>query len=199
MSTAANRYRARFRKVLEYVDAHLDEALTVERLSGIAAFSKFHFHRQFAARFGVGVYRTIQLRRLKRAAFQLAFRDRSPIGDIASACGYEEPESFARAFGKCFGQSPSEFRKQPAWLPWRETFRSLNELRAHHMPSARQPGQVRIVEVDDIKVAVFEHRGDPRLIGDSDREIGGRYGHFFDSRVRWKRGSGRRAPPVRAR
>lgn len=172
MSTAAaNRYRARFRKVLEYVDAHLDEALTVERLSGIAAFSKFHFHRQFAALFGVGVYQYIRLRRLKRASFQLAFRDRSPIGDIAWACGYEEPESFTRAFRKCFGQSPSGFRRQPARLPWHATYRPLNDLRAHHMPSARQPRQVRIVERDDIKVAVFEHRGDPRLIGDSIRQF----------------------------
>jgi AraC family transcriptional regulator len=39
------------------------------------------------------------------------------------------------------------------------------------MQSARQPGQVRIVGIDDIKVAVFEHRGDPRLIGDSVRQF----------------------------
>jgi AraC family transcriptional regulator len=47
VNAAAEKYRARLRRVLDYIDAHLNEELTVERLSGIAAFSKFHFHRQF--------------------------------------------------------------------------------------------------------------------------------------------------------
>src|SRR5262249_18715441 len=111
------RYLARFRKVFDYIDAHLDEPLSVETLSGIAAFSKFHFHRQFTGLFGISVYSYIQLCRLKRASYQLAFRD-TQIVDIAMGSGYEGPEAFARAFRKHFGQSPSGFRKQPQWTPW---------------------------------------------------------------------------------
>jgi AraC family transcriptional regulator len=108
-ATSSDRYRARFRKVLEYVDANLDGDLTPDRLCGVAAFSKYHFHRQFAALFGIGVYQYVQLRRLKRAAYQLAFRSHRPIIDIALGSGYERPGSFARAFKKSIGQSPSEF------------------------------------------------------------------------------------------
>ncbi|WP_202902761.1 helix-turn-helix transcriptional regulator [Vogesella sp. EB] len=36
-------YAARLGKVLDYIEAHLGEALTVERLSRVANFSKFHF------------------------------------------------------------------------------------------------------------------------------------------------------------
>lgn len=45
----------------------------VERLSHVAAFSTYHFHRQFSALFGIGVVKCVQLRRLKRASYQLAF------------------------------------------------------------------------------------------------------------------------------
>ncbi len=59
-------YQARFRRVLDHVDTHLDENLSLERLAAIANFSKHHFHRQFTQLFGMGVYRYVQLRRLKR-------------------------------------------------------------------------------------------------------------------------------------
>jgi AraC family transcriptional regulator len=164
-------YRARFRKVLEYIDANLNDDLSVERLSSVAAFSKYHFHRQFAQLFGIGVYKYVQLRRLKRASYQLAFRSHSQIIDIALANGYEGPESFSRAFKKSIGQSPSEFRRQPRWDPWYATYQPLNELRSNHMKSAKQAEQIKIINFDATKVAAFEHRGDPRLIGDSVRRF----------------------------
>jgi len=170
-TTSAERYHARFRKVLEYIDAHLGDELTVDTLSGIAAFSKYHFHRQFSELFGIGVYRYVQLCRLKRASSQLAFRNDSSIIDIAFANGYEGPESFARAFRKSIGQSPSGFRKQPQWDSWHTIYQPLNELRSHHMKPATRIDQIGIIDFPATRVAVFEHRGDPRLIGDTVRSF----------------------------
>lgn len=170
-TTSAERYHARFRKVLEYIDAHLGDQLTVDTLSGVAGFSKYHFHRQFSELFGIGVYRYVQLRRLKRASSQLAFRNDSSIIDIALANGYEGPESFARAFRKSIGQSPSGFRKQPQWDAWHVIHQPLNELRSHHMRPATRIDQVGLVDFPATRVAVFEHRGDPRLIGDAVRSF----------------------------
>ncbi|HEX5056558.1 MAG TPA: AraC family transcriptional regulator [Gammaproteobacteria bacterium] len=165
----AARFHARFQRVLEYIDAHLDGDLSVEALSGVAAFSKYHFHRQFSELFGVGVYQYVQLRRLKRASFELAFRDRKII-DVALTSGYEGPESFSRAFRKNIGQSPSEFRKRPLWKPWHAVYQSLNVLRAFHMKPEKH-GQVKIIDFKETRVAVLEHRGDPGLIGDSIRRF----------------------------
>jgi AraC family transcriptional regulator len=169
--TAAARYRARLRRVLDYIDAHLDEDLPAERLSGVAAFSRFHFHRQFAEFFGIGVYRYVQLKRLRRASWQLAFRHSMPIVQIALANGYEGPEAFARAFRKCIGQSPSAFRKTPQWDPWYATFQILGELRTEHMKTPRSASEVSIVDFPETRVAVFEHRGDPQRIGNSIRRF----------------------------
>lgn len=170
-SNAAETYRARLRRVLDYIDAHLDEALTVERLSSVAAFSKFHFHRQFTEAYGIGVFRYVQLCRMKRASYQLAFRSRLPIVEIAMANGYEGPEAFARAFRKTIGQSPSQFRKQPQWNPWYATCLPLSELRTEHMKPSNHAEQVTIVDFPERRVAVFEHRGDPRRIGASIRKF----------------------------
>ncbi len=170
-SIAAARYRARLHKVLDYIDAHLERDLCVERLSRVAAFSKYHFHRQFTALFGIGVARYVQLTRLKRASHQLAFRQRDPVIEIALAAGYEGPEAFSRAFKKSTGQSPSAFRRQPQWGLWYDTFQPLSELRINHMKADHRADQVRIVVFKDTKVAAFEHRGDPRQLGDSIRRF----------------------------
>ncbi len=84
-------YHARFRRVLDHVDVHLDDDLSVESLADIANFSKYHFHRQFTQMFGMGVYRYVQLRRFKRASWQLAYRESMPVTDIALGSGYAGP------------------------------------------------------------------------------------------------------------
>ncbi|MDB5805136.1 MAG: transcriptional regulator, AraC family [Betaproteobacteria bacterium] len=178
-------YHARFRKVLEYIDAHLDEALNVEVLAGVAAFSKFHFHRQFSDLLGLGVMRYLQLRRLRRASYQLAYHGDRAVIEIALASGYEGPEAFARAFKKNVGQTPSDFRKQPQWEPWTAAFAPVAELRRNHMPPPYQAADVRIVDTTDIRVAAIEHRGDPRSIGDSIRKC-----------IAWRRAHG--LPPSKS-
>ena len=114
----ASGYGARFHRVFDYIDKHLGENLTVELLSQVANFSKYHFHRQFSEYAGISVFRYIQLLRLKRASYRLVFNKLEKITDIALDAGFENPESFSRAFKNTFGQTPSEFRGGPEWKPW---------------------------------------------------------------------------------
>jgi AraC family transcriptional regulator len=114
MKAALQNYQVRMRRVLDYIDRHLDRDLDLETVSGVAAFSKFHFHRQFTATFGLSVHRYVQLARMKRASYLLAYMDAQSVTDIAMDAGYDAPDAFARAFRQRFGQSPSSFRKSPA-------------------------------------------------------------------------------------
>lgn len=104
MKAAVRNYHERMLRVLDHIDRHLDENLSVEALSGVAAFSKYHFHRQFTATFGLSVHRYIQLARMKRASYRLAYRDDQSVTDIAMDAGYDAPDAFARAFRQRFGQ-----------------------------------------------------------------------------------------------
>lgn len=171
MTAATTRaYFARLRKVLAHVDRHLEDDLSVDRLSEVAAFSKYHFHRQFSELFGIGVYRYVQLVRLRRASYQLAFRgDR--ILDIALSSGYESHEAFSRAFKKALGQTPSEFREQPRWEAWHQTYQPITKLRSAHMSPETSRETVTIVDFPETTVALLEHRGPPASLETSIRRF----------------------------
>jgi methylphosphotriester-DNA--protein-cysteine methyltransferase len=83
MKAALQNYQDRMRRVLDHIDRHLDADLDLDTLSRVAAFSKFHFHRQFTATFGLSVHRYVQLARLKRASRRLAYSDAQRVTDIA--------------------------------------------------------------------------------------------------------------------
>jgi AraC family transcriptional regulator len=168
--SAFDTYCSRLRKVLEYIDAHLDDNLSLDRLSSVAAFSKYHFHRQFTELLGISLYKYVQLTRLKRASYQLAFRNQIAIVDIALASGYENHESFSRAFKKSIGQTPSEFREHPQWNPWHSIYQPLSDLRNKHMTD-HQPETVKVISFPETKVAVLEHCGNPNLIENSIRKF----------------------------
>ncbi|HEY0800300.1 MAG TPA: AraC family transcriptional regulator, partial [Steroidobacteraceae bacterium] len=72
MKAALQNYHARMQRVLDHIDRHLDDDLDLDALSSVAAYSKYHFHRQFTATFGLSVHRYIQLARMKRASYWLA-------------------------------------------------------------------------------------------------------------------------------
>jgi AraC family transcriptional regulator len=164
MTTALDHYHARMQRVLDHIDQHLDGDLDLDAVSSVAAFSKFHFHRQFKATFGVSLHRYVQLARLKRASGQLADGDGASVTDIALDAGYEAPDAFARAFRQRLGQSPSNFRKSPDWEPWLAAFGPLNRARSKIMQQTFTPDRVTIREVAPTRVAVFEHRGDPETL-----------------------------------
>jgi AraC family transcriptional regulator len=162
--TTTDRYIDRFRRVLEYIDAHLAESLDLERLSEVAGFSKYHFHRQFAALFGIGVFAYVQLTRLRRSSYWLAFRSEQ-VMEVALASGFEGPEAFARAFKKSTGQTPSEFRADPQWNSWHSRYAQLDEVRRSHMQAKHRASDVTIVDFEATPVAALEYRGDVRQIG----------------------------------
>jgi AraC family transcriptional regulator len=93
-----NSYDKRINRVCEYIDQNINQDLTLDALSDVAAFSKYHFHRVFLVYTGMSVTRYIQLARLKRASYRLAFENEKRVIDIALEAGFESPEAFARAF-----------------------------------------------------------------------------------------------------
>ncbi|MGY3453148.1 AraC family transcriptional regulator [Bradyrhizobium sp. USDA 4353] len=165
MTTALRTYHARMQRVLDHIDRHLDDHLDLDTLSSIAAYSKYHFHRQFTATFGLSVHRYIQLARMKRASYQLAYSDAHTVTDVAMDAGYDAPDAFARAFRQRFGQSPSSFRKSPDWEPWLAAFGPLDDARSKLMRTTFTSDNVTIRNVPTTAVAIMEHRGDPALLG----------------------------------
>jgi AraC family transcriptional regulator len=167
MQAALRNYHNRMQRVLDHIDQHLDGDLDLETVSRVAAFSKFHFHRQFMATFEMSVHRYVQLARMKRASHRLACQTAPSVTDIAMEAGYDAPDAFARAFRRRLGQSPSSFRKSPDWDPWLAAFGPLDNARSKLMQIIFTPDDVTIRDEPPTPVAILEHRGDRAKLGDT--------------------------------
>ena len=156
----AHSYAQRFEAVLAYIGENLEGDLSAETLSRLANFSKFHFHRQFAAYIGMPVSRYVQLMRLRLAARRLAAREPCSVLDAALDAGFDSPEAFSRAFKRAFGMAPSAFRKHPAWHVWSANF-------VVPYLSRKLTMQVQIIDFAATRVAALEHLGPPGLVNAS--------------------------------
>ncbi len=100
---------------VNYVEAHLTEPLDYGEIAKQAACSPFYFQRIFGILCGMSLGEYIRNRRLTLAGSELSASDIKVI-DAAYKYGYDSPESFARAFAKFHGLTPSEARKNSAGL-----------------------------------------------------------------------------------
>jgi AraC family transcriptional regulator len=113
---AASRMEARvadiFERVLEHIDAHLFEELSVARIAAVAELSPFHFSRLFTARMGESVMSYVRARRMAHAVTQLGGDDPPSLIQLSFDCGFESQEAFTRAFTKRFGVPPGRFKRE---------------------------------------------------------------------------------------
>jgi len=96
-------------RAIDYLRAHLQEAVTVEQLAEVAGYSKWHFARVFMRSEGLAPSEFIARQRMKEAAAMLQ-KSNEPIKTIAFRCGFEDPNYFAKVFRRTFHVSPSVFR-----------------------------------------------------------------------------------------
>jgi AraC-like DNA-binding protein/ligand-binding sensor protein len=94
-----------------FIDAHLDEDLTPERLCAEFHLSRSALYRLFADHLGEGVAAMVRARRMDRARRLL--RDTTdPIRHIASACGFTDDAHFRRVFRDEHGLSAKAWRER---------------------------------------------------------------------------------------
>src|ERR1700733_12931405 len=103
-------------RVLEYIEAHLDERLSLDVLAEEAAVSKFHFASVFSKSVGVTPHRHVQHLRMQASAAMLRETDKS-ILEIALTCGFLSASHFAATFRRHFAQNPSEYRTTRRMAP----------------------------------------------------------------------------------
>ena len=110
MDSSGHAATKRIDRTLIYIETHLGEKLTLDRLAAHACLSKYHFLRVFTVERGETPFVCIVRMRLERAAARL-INGNDPITDIAMEVGFSNASSFSRAFREMFGVSPSEYRR----------------------------------------------------------------------------------------
>jgi len=101
---------ARMRRVLDYIDQHLEDDLTISDLAQVAYLSEFHFARVFATTMGMPPQRYVSQRRLA-AAKRMIGVGKLPLSEIAFRSGFSSQASFTRAFRRATNMTPGEFRQ----------------------------------------------------------------------------------------
>lgn len=99
----------RLRRVRDYVEAHLDEDLSLTVLADIACLSPYHFSRSFKEAAGVGPQRYVIRRRLERAKTLLR-RTKDPLALIAQETGFADQSHLTSIFRREIGVTPGRFR-----------------------------------------------------------------------------------------
>ena len=99
------------RKVTSYMREHLEEEIGLDELAALLSLSRFHFGTAFRLATGRTPHEWLVGERIGRARALLA-DPRLPVTEIALSIGYQTPSSFAAAFRKVVGATPSEFRRQ---------------------------------------------------------------------------------------
>jgi AraC family transcriptional regulator len=103
----------RLQRVRDYVEAHLDEDLSLTVLADIACLSPYHFSRSFKEAVGVGPQRYVIQRRLERAKTLLR-RTHEPLALIALEAGFGDQSHFTTIFHREMGVTPGRFRAELA-------------------------------------------------------------------------------------
>jgi AraC family transcriptional regulator len=99
----------RLRRVRDYVEAHIDEDLSLTVLADIACLSPYHFSRSFKEATGTGPQRYVIGRRIERAKTLLR-RTNRPLALIAQEAGFADQSHLTSIFHREIGVTPGRFR-----------------------------------------------------------------------------------------
>lgn len=96
-------------KVVHYINAHLEEELSIPELAQMASFSEYHFIRVFSDIIGMTPRKYIISVRMDYAKYLLK-TTALPVTEIGYLIGYSSESMFCSSFKKHVGATPSEFR-----------------------------------------------------------------------------------------
>lgn len=97
-----------FTMLVEYIEDHIKDELTLEKLASDFYVSKYHIAHIFKDNMGLSIHQYITKKRLLLC--QEAIRSSQNISDVYHTYGFGDYSSFYRAFKKEFGISPKEYR-----------------------------------------------------------------------------------------
>ncbi len=100
----------RLRRLYDFIEANLDQSLSLTQLSAVAGVSASHLKSLFRRSTGTPVHQYVIQRRVERAR-ELLQRTNIPISQIALDAGFSHPSHMARCMQRILGLSPSALRK----------------------------------------------------------------------------------------
>ena len=104
----------KLRTVFEYIEANLEEKITLSELASIAGVGKFYFCRLFKASTHMTPYKYVLCQRVERAKKLLKESD-LPISDIALESGFSNQSHLAKHFRNMLDLTPLGYRQNSSY------------------------------------------------------------------------------------
>jgi AraC family transcriptional regulator len=98
------------RRVVDYINENLQDALSLAELAIMAELSQHHFASAFKASMGISPHRYVIEKRLERAR-DLLRRNENSISEIAYAVGFSSQSHLSAHFRRTMGLTPRRFRQ----------------------------------------------------------------------------------------
>jgi len=100
---------ARLKRVLEYIDANLDENVKLSDLSEAAGMSLYHFAKLFKQSTGESPHQFVLRRRIERAK-ELLRNPKMSVLEASVRTGFVDQRHFAKVFRRIVGATPTGYR-----------------------------------------------------------------------------------------
>ncbi|MBX3081861.1 MAG: helix-turn-helix transcriptional regulator [Anaerolineae bacterium] len=98
------------KRIVDYIQAHLSQAVTLDELARQTGFSPYHFARLFRQTVGESPHRFVLRRRVEQAQHLLSATD-MPLSQIAAECGFADQSHLTAVFKRHFNITPKAFRQ----------------------------------------------------------------------------------------
>lgn len=155
----AENYEKRMMRVIAHMHNARADDLTLDRLAEVAAMSRFHFHRVFAAMKGETCAQAVRRIRLHQAAGRLLAG--ASIEEVAEFAGYANAPAFSRAFRVQYGVPPGQFRERNQAVPDTAP-QKIGALDMFDVTVETQPNR---------RLAAMAHTGDYHAIGKAFEQV----------------------------
>ena len=116
-----SRMLADMQKLLDYIDDHFADNISLEYAAGSMNYSNSYFSRTFKKFVGTNFVTYLNMVRVEHAAYELRHTEHK-ITDIALSCGFNNIRTFNRVFKEITGCTPSEFLLLPDPDTYKRTY-----------------------------------------------------------------------------
>lgn len=98
-------------RVVDYIEGHLNDKITIADLAELVALSRFHFIRSFKKSMGIPPHQFIMRRRVDRAREMLT-EGHFSVTEVALGAGFNGLTQLTRVFRQVVGVTPTTFRRE---------------------------------------------------------------------------------------